>query len=137
MSDKYYTVPIIGNKGTPVGSTGKTVTKLVKGDWIDAGMIAPKSGQISVGIICSSEMTNPAVNIWRGYVHGSDHIEQAWTSPVEGKHNLAISTPNKFLRFMIIPPGYVNEGDFIGIRIVNLEDGFNLGIAAVFIQYQQ
>jgi len=137
MSDKYYTVPITSNKGTPIGATGRTVTQLAKGQWIDAGMIAPKSGQITVGLICSSEMTNPAVNIWRGYVHGSDHIAQTWTNPANGKHNLAMNTPNKFLRFTIIPSGHVNEGDYIGIRIVNLENGFNLDIAAVFIQYQQ
>jgi hypothetical protein len=137
MSDRYYTVPITNNKGTPIGATGRTVTQLAKGDWVDAGMIAPRSGSISVGIICSSEMTNPAVNIWRGYVHGANHMDEMWTNPAKGKHNLAITTPNKFLRFMIIPPGHVNEGDYIGIRIVNLEDGFNLDLATIFIQYQQ
>jgi hypothetical protein len=51
------------------------------------------------------------------------------------KSNLAITVPNKFLRFMIISPGYVNEGDYVGIRIVNIEEGFNLDIAAIFIKY--
>ena len=63
--------------------------------------------------------------------------EEAWTHPAKGKYHIAINTPNKFLRMMIIPPGYINEGDYIGIRVVNLEDGFNLDIAAVFIQYMQ
>ena len=137
MSDRYHTVPIINNNGTPIGSTGRTVSQLATNQWVDAGMVAPRSGQISVGIICSSTMSNPAVTIWRGYVHGQDYIREAWTSPIEGKHELQMTTPNQFRRFMILPPGYVNEGDYIGVRIVNLEAGFNLDIAAVFIQYQQ
>ncbi|MHA1928252.1 MAG: hypothetical protein ACTSV2_06705 [Candidatus Thorarchaeota archaeon] len=137
MGNKYYTVPITTNSGSQVGSTGKTVSKLEKGQWIDAGMIAPKSGTMSVGIICSSTETNGAVNIWRGYVHGMDHIAEAWTSPEEGKTNIAITVANKFLRLTIIPPGHVNEGDYIGIRILNLEPGFHLDIGAIFIQYNQ
>jgi hypothetical protein len=81
MSDRYYTVPIINSTGTPIGATGRTVQQLATKQWIDAGIIAPRSGSMSVGIICSSTMTNPAVNIWRGYVHGADHITEEWNNP--------------------------------------------------------
>ncbi len=133
---KYFTAPFTNNRGTPVGNTGKTVTRLGTKDWVDAGIIAPHTGNISVGIICSSEQANPGVLIWRGYLAGHDHMAEEWTNPDKGKSNLAINTPNTFHRFKILPPGPVNEGDYIGIRIVNLEEGFNLDVAAIYILYE-
>lgn len=133
---KYFTAPFTNNGGTPVGNTGKTVTRLAPKQWVDAGIIAPHTGQFSVGIICSSMQANPNALIWRGYLAGNDKIAEEWTNPDKGKTNLAITTPNVYHRFKILPPGPVNEGDYIGIRIVNLEEGFNLDVAVIYILYE-
>ena len=135
MSQRIYTVPIVHTMGTNSAGGGRAGVTLGTRDRANASIMAPRSGTISVGIIVSTENPRSGVQIYRGFCKGFDQYHEAWTPP-SGLTNINIPAADTGYRLHVFSGIQVQEGEFLGVRITNREEGYAFNLSSIFIEYQ-
>ena len=134
MTDKYFSVPVLQTNGNNAGANGQVGTVLAHKQWINASIIAPRSGMIKVSVVVGGDLPNPAVNIALAMVRGYDNFPENWNH-IDTSASIPINVPNTYIRHIFFQNLSVSEGEFIGIRVQNYEAGYNLNIAGIYLEY--
>ncbi|MGY5874282.1 MAG: hypothetical protein RTU30_00925 [Candidatus Thorarchaeota archaeon] len=132
MTDVFYTCPIIGSNGSKPDEPGRMGTMLGPGQYADACIIIPKTGNIRMAIVCSTSQPNNAVNMWVGYTMGGSGFPEQFTGFARDRD---FAKANTYVRFGFNPNTAVKEGDYLGIRVQNKEAGHTFNLSAVYIMY--
>jgi hypothetical protein len=134
MTDKFFSVPIIQTTGNNAGASGQVGTVLAHRQYINASIIAPRSGMVKVSVVVGGDVPNPAVNIALAMVKGYDNFQEQWNH-IDLRASIPINTPNTYIRHVFFQNLTISEGEFIGVRVQNYEENYNLNIAGIYLEY--
>ncbi|NHJ12594.1 MAG: hypothetical protein EAX95_02915 [Candidatus Thorarchaeota archaeon] len=134
MSDRFFSVPIIQTTGSNAGAAGQVGTVLASKQYINASIIAPRSGILKVSVVVSGDLPNPAVNIALAMVKGYSNFPEKWDY-IDTRQSIPITVPNTYIRHIFFQNLSISEGEFIGIRVQNYEENYMLNVAAVYLEY--
>lgn len=134
MSDRFFSVPIIQTNGNNAGATGQVGTVLAHQQWINASIIAPRSGMLKVSVVVGGDQPNPAVNIALAMVKGYDNFPERWDH-LDTRTSIPITVPNTYIRHVFFQNLSISEGEFVGIRVQNYEANYMLNIAGIYLEY--
>jgi hypothetical protein len=134
MEQRIFTVPIIHSMGTNSAGGGRAGVTLQTRDRANASIMVPKTGTVSVGIVVSAEQPRQGVQIYRGYAKGMGNFREGWVPP-SGLTNINIGAADTGHRLHVLRGIQVQEGEFLGIRITNREEGYSFNLSVIFIEY--
>ncbi|MHA1948572.1 MAG: hypothetical protein ACXAAO_12165 [Candidatus Thorarchaeota archaeon] len=134
MTDKYFSVPIIQTTGKNAGAGGQVGTVLAHQQYINASIIAPRSGLVKVSVVVGGDQPNPAVNIALAMVRGYNNFQEHWNH-IDTSASIPINTPNTYIRHIFFQNLSISEGEFVGIRVQNYEANYMLNIAGIYLEY--
>ena len=132
--DKYFSVPIIQTTGSNAGAAGQVGTVLAYHQFINASIIAPRSGMVKVSIVVGGDQPNPAVNIALAMVRGHNNFQEQWNH-IDTRKSIPINVPNTYIRHIFFQNLSISEGEYVGIRVQNYEQNYNLNIAGIYLEY--
>jgi hypothetical protein len=133
MSD-FVTVPIVQSSGIAAKGVGRAGTMIETNGIANAGMIVPRSGNISIHMIVSANEPKQDVQLFAAYTTGRGVFKEEWMPP-SGQVSVDIEGVDTSQRKKILEGISVEEGAFLGIRVKNLTQGFRLGLCGIFIKY--
>ncbi len=134
MTDRFFSVPILQTNGSNAGASGQVGTVLAHTKWINSSIIAPRSGMVKVSVVVGGDQLNPAVNIALAVVKGFNNFQEQWNH-LDKRTSVPITAPNTYIRHVFVQNLSVSEGEFIGIRVQNLEANYMLNIAGIYLEY--
>lgn len=122
------------SRGVAAKGVGKAGINLETNEWLNASLIIPKSGPVSVHINFSGNSPSPNCQIFRGYVKGRLDFQETWLPP-SGNMTLPVEGSDLQQRDKLFENLQVDEGEFLGIRVENLTPGFKLCVSGIYIRY--
>lgn len=134
MTDRFFSVPVIQTTGSNAGATGQVGTVLAHKQYINASIIAPRSGMVKVSIVVSGDQPNRAVRVALAVVRGFNNFQEQWNH-IDTNVNIPLATPNTYIRHIFFQNLSITEGEYVGIRVQNYEGNYMLNIAGVYLEY--
>jgi hypothetical protein len=134
MTQEIYTIPILAHTGFAARADGRPAVSLDTDSFVNASILVPKTGTVTIGITLSSKQPRQGINVFVGIVNGRSNLRQEW-GPLSGDKSIGINEAHILEREKLVANVPVTAGDLLGIRIVNKEPGFRLGIASIHMRY--
>ena len=126
---------MLGPMGTAAAAGGRVGVQLEDKDRVNAGIVAPQSGAVNIYIIVSASQPRPNTQIYRGFCKGRGTFAEHW-DPQSGLTNISINQPDTYHTVQVFSGIYLNEGEFLAIRITNRTEGYNFNLASIYMEYQ-
>lgn len=131
---EFVTIPIIQTMGSAAKGVGRAGVMLEAGEKANASIIVPRTGLVSLHMVASANEPHPNVQIYAGYTKGRGTFKEEWIPP-SGQVGVSIEGVDTSNRMKLLDGISVEEGEFLGVRIENLTQGFRLGLCCVFLKY--
>lgn len=96
--------------------------------------MVPRTGNISIHIVASANEPKENARIFSAYTRGWDVFKEEWL-PRSGETNISVQGVDTSQRIKTLEAISVEDGEFLGIRIQNLSEGFGPGLCAIYIEY--
>jgi hypothetical protein len=134
MTQKIFTIPIVAHTGFAARADGRPAVALETDEFANASVIVPRSGTANIGIVFTSKVPKQGINLFVGYIMGRGNLPQEWGPPT-GNVTVNLNETHTVERERVASNVELTEGDLLGIRIINKEPGFRLGLVGVYMRF--